>query len=125
MSHVKKLIFLLIVQFAMVEGFGQSAASPFSTFGVGERYGNGLVNNQGMAGVGVSQPQFWHANSINPALLVFNTRTTFNAGIVFEQRTISSDTVSQKTKGGNLNYLVLAFPVVYGKWGTSISLSPY
>jgi hypothetical protein len=125
MLHVKKFFVLLIAVFSVLKGFGQSASSPFSTFGIGERFGNALANNQGMGGVGVSQPQFWYANTVNPASLVFNTMTVFNAGIIYEQRKISSDTLSQKTRGGNLNYLVMAFPVVKTKWSTSIALSPF
>jgi hypothetical protein len=125
MSHVKKFFFLLAGLVLVVEGFGQSAASPYSTFGLGERYGNALVNNQGMAGIGVSQPQYWYANNINPALLIYNTLTIFNAGVMYEQRNIKSASMSEKTKGGNLNYLVTAFPVKAGKWSMSFALSPY
>jgi hypothetical protein len=105
--------------------FAQSTASPFSTFGLGERYNNALSNNQGMGGVGVAQPQFLYANNQNPALLVHNTLTVFSAGILAEKRTIGADTVSQKTSAGNLNYLMTAFPVKRGKWSTSFSISPY
>jgi hypothetical protein len=125
MSHIKKFFLLPIALFTVLEGFGQSASSPFSTFGIGERYGNALANNQGMGGTGVSQPQLWHANNVNPALLVFNTMTVFNAGIMYEQRKVSSDTISEKTKGGNLNYLVLTFPIKRNQWSSSLSLSPF
>ncbi len=78
-----------------------------------------------MGGVGYSQPQYWFINNMNPALLVFNGLTTFEAGIVYENRVIKSDTINQKEQGGNLNYLVIAFPIKRNKWTTSIGLMPF
>lgn len=123
MSIVKKYVFVFASILLSVKSFAQ-APSPFSTFGIGEPYGNATANTQGMAGTGVSQPQFWYLNNQNPALLVFNTLTVFQAGIIVEQRTIKSDTLSQKVSGGNMNYLITAFPVKPGRWTTSIGLMP-
>ncbi len=78
-----------------------------------------------MAGVGYSQPQYWFINNQNPALLVFNTLTTIEAGVLVESRTIKSDSISQQEKGGNLNYLVMAFPMKRNKWTTSVGLMPF
>ena len=78
-----------------------------------------------MAGVGYSQPQYWYINNQNPALLVYNTFTTFEAGVIAETRTIKSDSTSQKEKGGNMNYLVLSFPIKRDKWTTSVGLMPF
>src|SRR5687768_3056811 len=125
MSLVNNKAFLLVICLVSVlQASGQSTASPFSTFGIGERYGNALANNQGMAGIGVSHPQFWYANNQNPALLIYNNLTVFNAGILVEQRKIMGDSANETTKGGNLNYLVTAFPVKRNRWTTSFALSP-
>jgi hypothetical protein len=105
---------------------GQAARTPFSSFGIGEYYGTSLINHQGMAGVGVSQPQFEYIGSQNPALLVYNSLyTTFHAGIVTERRSIKSDTLTETAQGGNMNYLVTAFPIKPGYWTTSVGLMPY
>lgn len=124
MSRLKSLFFVLISLFSVAEVWGQ-ARSPFTTAGIGEPYGNALINTQGMAGVGVSQPQYWHMNNQNPALLVYNNLTVFQAGLLAESRTIRQDTAKEKSVGGNMNYLVTAFPVKYGKWTTGIGLMPY
>jgi long-subunit fatty acid transport protein len=121
----KKYFFLLIFIALSSAAFGQAANTPFSTFGIGEPYGNALIPSQGMAGVGVSQPQFYSINNQNPALLVFNYYSSFQAGAILESRTIKADTMSQKGVNGNLNYLVAAFPVKVGKWTTSFGLMPY
>lgn len=122
---VSNKLFLALLILLPAAVFGQAARTPFSTFGIGEHYGNALIQNQGMAGVGVSQPQYWFANNQNPALLVFNYYTVFQAGTVGESRTVKSSTASQKGFNGNLNYLVTAFPLQRGKWANSIGLMPY
>ncbi|SKC38807.1 porin family protein [Ohtaekwangia koreensis] len=124
MSVVKKFLLLCLVVIASAEVRGQ-ARSPFTTFGIGEPYGNALTHNQGMAGTGVSQPQFWYLNNQNPALLVFNTLTVFEAGMVGERRTLRSSSSSEKNTGGNMAYLVTAFPIKVTKWTTSLGLMPY
>lgn len=127
MSIKYKYIFILsCLLFALQEASGQAARSPYTSFGIGEPYGNALINHQGMAGVGVSQPQFWYINNQNPALLVYNSiQTVFQAGIVGERRNISGDTLSETTQSGNMNYLVTAFPIKPSRWTTSVGLMPY
>jgi hypothetical protein len=105
--------------------FGQAANSPYSTFGIGESYGNALAHNQGMGGLGLSQPQYWYLNNQNPALLVFNNFTVFEVGIVGEQLRFNNGNQSGKVRGGNMNYLAIAFPLKYGKITTSLGLMPY
>jgi hypothetical protein len=123
----KLLVVLFVVGIASAKVSGQAARSPFTTFGLGEPYGNTLIHNQGMGGIGVSMPQFWYINNSNPALLVYNMNTVFQAGIIGERRTIKSDTLSQKNANGNLNYLVTAFNLSRkpGRWSTSLGLMPY
>ncbi len=126
MSIVSKYIFALFCLISVGEAFGQAARAPYSSFGIGEPYGNALINQQGMAGVGVSQPQYRFINNQNPALLVYNSiYTVFQAGIVAERRNISGDTLSETSQGGNMNYLVTAFPIKPSKWTTSVGLMPY
>lgn len=111
--------------------FGQAASSPITTFGIGEYYGNSLIHNHGMAGVGIATPQYWYVNNQNPALLVYNSYTIFTAGVLYESRTIKSDTLNEKSSGGNVNYLNMVFPVRPKdvtkplRWTTSIGLMPY
>jgi len=114
-------IFLLVVTASL----GQAARSPFSTFGIGEPYGNALIHNQGMGGTGIAQPQYWFINNQNPALLVFNRFTVFEGGVLLESKTIKGDTTNVKSTGGNLNYLAVAFPVKDQKWTTSFGLMPF
>jgi hypothetical protein len=131
MSVCKKLL-PAILMIISLSAFGQAARSPLSTFGVGEVFGGALIQNQGVGGTGVAQPQFWSVNNQNPALLINNYFTTFQAGALVESRTFANDTASQKGVDGNLNYLVTAFPVMRSRkdpnlmfWTTSVSLLPF
>ncbi len=105
--------------------WGQAARSPFSYLGIGESYGTALTHNQGMAGVGISNPQYFYLNNQNPALLVYNRFTVFEAGFIGERRTATGNGISETNGNGNLNYLVTAFPVKVGRWTTSMGLMPY
>lgn len=125
MSYLIKYLVLFSLLALSVGVFGQAARSPFSTFGIGEPYGNALINTQAMGGIGVSQPQFWFINNQNPALLVFNYYTVFQAGAILESRTVKGDTTNLKSVNGNLNYLVTALPIKPGKWTTSVGLMPF
>jgi hypothetical protein len=126
MSISKCILYsLLLILFLQLESFGQAAKTPFSSFGLGENFGNGLTQNQGMAGVGVSNPEYWHLNNVNPALLVFNNITVFEAGFIGEQRTIKGESASEKSGSGNLNYLAMGFPVKRTKWAMGIGLMPF
>ncbi len=104
---------------------GQTAMSPFSYIGLGEYFGNSLAHNQGMAGVGISNPQYFFLNNQNPALLVFNRFTVFEAGFIGERRTVNGNGISETNGDGNLNYLLMGFPVKMGRWSTSFGLAPY
>jgi long-subunit fatty acid transport protein len=118
------LLFLGALFFGLT-AYGQATRSPFSAFGIGEYYGNSLAHNQGMAGVGISNPQYYYLNNKNPALLVFNNLTVFESGIVAENRTLKNDIASEKNGSGNINYLAFGFPVKRGRWSTSTGLMPY
>lgn len=125
MSISKYASIILLIALSPVESIAQAAKTPFSSFGIGETFGNGLTHNQGMAGVGISNPEYWHLNNVNPALLVFNTITVFEAGFLGEQRTARDVDNSEKSGSGNLNYLAMGFPIMRNKWGMGIGLMPY
>ncbi len=78
-----------------------------------------------MGGIGISNPDYYHLNNMNPALLVFNNITVFEAGLIGEQRTIKGATASEKSGSGNLNYLAMGFPIKRTKWSMGIGLLPY
>jgi hypothetical protein len=125
MLHIKRIYLTFLSLLAFTLGFGQAANSPFSSFGVGDIWNNALAQNQAMGGLGISNPSSWYINNQNPALLVNNYVTVFQAGMLVESRTLRDGSSSINNVKGNLNYLVIAFPVKPGKWTTSMGLTPY
>lgn len=103
----------------------QVASSPFSKFGIGDLANNGIAQNQGMGGIGLSNPSPWYMNNQNPALLVFNRVTVFQGGMQMERKSITDGTNTQNFASGNMNYLAMAFPVVISKWTTALGIMPY
>ncbi|QLH33645.1 MAG: hypothetical protein HWD62_15645 [Cyclobacteriaceae bacterium] len=126
MQNFRRNLILTFGLTLLVTGaFAQTANSPFSFRGLGDYYGNALTHNQGMAGVGVSNPQYFYLNNQNPALLVFNRFTVFEGGFVGQYNTIKGNGASENSGNGNLNYLMMGFPVKMGKWSTSVGLAPF
>lgn len=125
MQLYRSLFALSLSIIISISSEAQVAPSPVSTFGFGELVSPGLAQNQGMGGIGISNPSSWYLNNQNPALLVFNYVTVFQAGMQIEKRSISDGTSTANTGSGNLNYLAIGFPVKSGKWTTSLGLMPY
>src|SRR5215218_3639541 len=99
--------FFLLTIFILLNAsrvLGQAAASPFASIGLGEPFGPANAQNQGMGGVGVSNYSYWYINNMNPALLVFNRLTSFQFGLMGEQRTqtSSANAITEKSGSGNL-----------------------
>jgi len=105
--------------------YSQLAQSPYSLIGIGDLNSKGLSHNLGMAGTGIAMTHQYNVNNINPALLSLNQYSTFEAGFTGESRTIKSEDLSSNSGGFSLGYLVFAFPIVSGKWTSSIGLMPY
>jgi len=125
--HCYKRVFpsILLLFFVALAAKAQVASSPFSKFGIGDIYGSGLAQNQGMGGIGISNPNSSYLNNQNPALLVFNRITVFQGGLQAENRKATDGTTTQSFFSANLNYLAIGLPVIPGKWTTSVGLTPY
>ena len=111
---------------AATRGHGQGLGnSPYSRLGLGDTYFNaGGVRQMGMGGVGVAAPNGTQINELNPALLYYMNRTTWEFAAVGQYKTIGNNLTSQKTGTGKLNYLALAIPLS-SRWGAAIGLKPY
>src|SRR5690242_3202922 len=117
MQRCRKVFpFLLILLFGALTAQGQIASSPFSEFGIGDLRNGGVVQNQGMGGIGISNGSSWYINSMNPALLTYNHVTSFQGGMQFEKKTLSDGANTQSFQNGNMDYLMVAFPVKVNRW---------
>ncbi|MDE0470675.1 MAG: hypothetical protein OXH57_01945, partial [Ekhidna sp.] len=85
----------------------------------------GMPNNFGMGEVGIGTPAVWHINTQNPAYLVYNNLSTFQIGVELDNRRFSGQDISGTESNGSLRFLAYAFPIMPGKWSSSIGILPY
>ncbi len=123
---IKKIVFSVFLLSGIAVGvYAQSAASPYSFFGIGTLFNKGLTYHNSMGGLGISNGKPWILNNVNPALLPMNTFSTFDAGLGIENRTLKTSDLKQSNINGGLGYLALGFPLVSGKWSMAFGLMPY
>ncbi len=119
------LLVFTLFSVILTDAFAQTAASPYSVFGIGMVSNKALIYNQNMGGLGISSGQPWILNNINPAMLPLNTFSTFDAGLYTEKRNISNSETSQSSTTGGLSYLTFGFPIKTYKWTMAMGLMPY
>lgn len=122
MRQIFSIIIFCIVASAT---YAQHAGSPYSMYGLGIIDDNAVTYNTMKGGLGLSSGTPYIINNMNPALLPLNSFTIFDFGLQYDQRTLSTDSLSSTLKGGGLNYIALALPIKQGKWAISLGLSPY
>ncbi len=109
-----------------VAAWGQGLGnSPYSRLGLGDYAGNlGGVRQLGMGGTGLAAPNTGNINELNPALLVYAPRTTYEAAFDAQVKTVRNAEASHRTGTGTLSYLALAVPITT-HWGAAVGLKPY
>jgi len=106
-------------------GLVAKGQSIYSFEGLGSLEHQGMPNNFMMGEVGIGTPTRFHINTQNPANLVYNTFSTFQVGLEVDRRSFSGDGVSGTDTEGSLRFLGYAFPIMFGKWSSSIGILPY
>ena len=127
MSRIYRLIcftFTLLIG-AGVQLHAQISQSPYTLQGLGDIQGMGLMSNESMGGVGIALGRPFYINNINPALLPYNTATSFDISLTAEKRDLSRDTIANSNSSADFNYLAFAFPLMRGRWTFSVGLKPY
>lgn len=107
-------------------GFSQVTHSPYSAIGIGDILDPTTASKFGMAGLGVSNGNYFNLNILNPALLHYNRVALFSAAVLAETKTINQKGFEPYAAGsGQLNHMAFAFPLISGKLSTSVVLNPY
>lgn len=104
--------------------YSQEMISPYSAYGMGMMSEKGFVPNNGMGNAGIAYQSPWFIPVLNPALLGSQRFSSFEAGLSITQNNISDEVTRFRQVNGGLKYISLAFPIVPGKYGLSISLKP-
>ena len=106
---------------AQAQGLGNS---PYSRIGLGEFNANtGGVRQMGMGGTGLAAPNSVNVNELNPALLYYTSRTTFEAGYTGQYKTIKNATASSRSGSGTLGYFGFSVPLA-SRWAAAVGLKP-
>jgi hypothetical protein len=106
---------------ALGQGLGNS---PYSRIGLGDYNPNsGGIRQQGMGGVGLAAPNAVQVNDLNPALVYYVNRTTYEAAFTGQFKQLKSSSASQRTGSGSLGYLAFGVPISR-RWGLAVSLRP-
>ncbi|GAB3826809.1 porin family protein [Hymenobacter jeollabukensis] len=116
---------LLSLLAASSAAYGQGLGnSPYSRLGLGEYNPNtGGIRQQGMGGVGLAAPNAVQVNDLNPALVYYSNRTTYEVAFTGQMKHLRSATASQRTGSGNLGYLAFSVPISR-RWATAVALRP-
>lgn len=110
---------VLLASDARAQGLGNS---PYSRIGLGEFNPNtGGVRQMGMGGVGLAAPNAVNVNELNPALLYYTSRTTFEAGYNGQYKTVKNASASSRSGNGTLGYFALSVPLST-KWAAAVGL---
>ena len=106
---------------AQAQGLGNS---PYSRIGLGEFNANtGGVRQMSMGGTGLAAPNSVNVNELNPALLYYTSRTTFEAGYIGQYKTVKNATASSRSGSGTLGYFALSVPLA-SRWAAAVGLKP-
>lgn len=103
----------------------QTGKTPYSSQGLGNLVEPALINNAGMAGLGLANGSGLHINVVNPALLYQNSLSAFDAGFDIEYKDMAKNDESASNLSGGLAYGVFAFPIISNRWSMSIGISPF
>jgi hypothetical protein len=116
------LLGLLAAPRSQGQGLGNS---PYSRLGLGDASPNtGGTRQLGMGGVGLAAPNGTQINDLNPALLYYTGRTTYEVGLNGQLHTVRNRTESQRDGSATLGYLAFAVPISKW-WAASVGLRPY
>lgn len=125
MYRITSLLFLFLFCFFCVAE-AQVGQSPYTVKGIGSLNSLATARNAGMGGVGIGNSHYLYLNNMNPAMLTRNSfYTTFEAGLSLESRNLSTVESEDQTSSGGLDYLALAFPVIFEKWTFNLGMAPY
>ena len=106
---------------AQAQGLGNS---PYSRVGLGEFNANtGGVRQMGMGGTGLAAPNAVNVNELNPALVYYTSRTTFEAGYTGQYKTVKNATASSRSGSGTLGYFAMSVPLA-SRWAAAVGLKP-
>ncbi len=124
--HRRNSLLFIFLFCSLNAALAQVGQSPLTINGIGSLNTLATGRNLGMGGVGIGSSHYLYLNALNPAMLSRNSfYTSFEAGLSLESRNLNTTDLQEGTSSGGLDYLSVAFPLLYNRWGLNIGLAPY
>ncbi len=126
MRRTYSLLLLLFIGSFFHEAIAQVGQSPYTVKGIGTINSMGTARNAGMGGIGIGNSHYLYLNNMNPAMLTRNNYyTTFEAGMSLESRNFTTLENAGSGTSGGLDYLSVAFPIIYDRLTFNVGIAPY
>ena len=122
MSKIKLLIALLCISTFVKAQLNVN--SPYSRFGLGNIQHPASAFNIGMAGVGISYTNPNSISTLNPSLLTYITKPTFELGAQYVGLLVTEGDLTNTSANFQFSYFNMAFPIS-PKYTFGFSLRPY
>ena len=124
MTGIRQVVLGCMMCMGCASVFSQASQSPYSFYGIGDTQEGSFANQFAMGDLGIGTPTVFHINVMNPALLIKNSLSSFQMGLVGDIRTLSTSAINERRGGANLNYIAYAFPIVTNRWSSSFGVVP-
>jgi hypothetical protein len=108
---LKKLLYTLLLFISALTYGQRTNSSPYSFFGIGQKYSDQTVEQASMGGMGVSFSNVYHLNALNPAANAHLRFATYSVGVNVNELTIKDNLDSQKSTSTSISYINIGFPV--------------
>ena len=115
----------VVFLFFRVEIWAQSNNSPYSSFGIGDLWEQGLSRNSGMAGVGIGLGSATGINALNPASYAHLQLTSIDLSLFYKYTNLKTLSRETALSTSGVQGLVLSFPAVKKGLGITIGVLPY
>jgi hypothetical protein len=126
MRRTYSLLFLLFIGSIFHSALAQVGQSPYTVKGIGAINSMATARNMGMGGIGIGNSHYLYLNNMNPAMLTRNNfYTTFEAGMSLESRNFTTLEDESRATSGGLDYLSVAFPIIYDRLTFNAGIAPY
>ena len=111
MRHLLILIACLSANYIFAQDAPPKDNAPLTHIGLGEIVEQNLSGSVGMSGLSATYRDAYHINILNPASLAALKSTAYELGFFVRSTTNTTPTTATKATSGNLQYMVLGFPL--------------
>ncbi|WP_369048968.1 hypothetical protein [Tenacibaculum sp. UWU-22] len=120
---INKILVITLVFFSLTVAAQRNNSSPYSFFGIGDRFSSKTTEQASMGGIGAAYKTNHYLNFINPAANANLRFATYGIGGISTNLTLKETDKSQSSSSTSLQYISIGFPIGK-KAGFSMGLEP-